>query len=242
MCADATDTITVNKFIGNTIIHQINADCPYGISAVQSKRGFSKLRVDKEIINDDITSEKEYAEFTKAWLMPLVPHLAKKNSVFIFNSDKMLFALRDGMQQAGIRFSQLLIWVKNQAVIGRMDFLPMYEIIAYGWKGTHKFYRSKSKSVLYYPKPVRSQYHPTSKPVGLIRHLILTGTQIGDTVCDSFMGGGTTLLACEQTRRKCLGIELDKEYILTTIQRWEQLTGKKAVKLEADKKREVSHG
>jgi DNA modification methylase len=78
--------------------------------------------------------------------------------------------------------------------------------------------------------------------VALIRHLILCGTQIGDTVYECFLGGGTCLLACEQTKRKCLAIELDPEYCATAIQRWEQLTGKKAVKLEVGKKREgVNH-
>jgi DNA modification methylase len=235
LCADATDTATINKFIGDTVITQINSDCPYGILYTQSKAAFGNIRVNKEILNDDITSEKQYAKFTKAWLMPIIPHLAKKNSVYIFNSDKMIFALREGMEQAGVRFSQLLVWIKNQAVIGRKDFLPMHELIAYGWFGTHQFIRGKSKSVLYYPKPSRSQYHPTSKPIGLIRHLILNNTKIGDTVYDCFLGGGTALLACEQTKRKCLGVELDPDYCCTAIQRWEKLTSRQAVKLPSIK-------
>ncbi len=231
LCADAADTKTISAFIGNAKISQINCDVPYGIEYAQSKAGFGKIKVDKEILNDDFVSDSQYAAFTKSWLDAVVPHLAKKNSVYIFNCDKMLFALRDGMQQAGVKFSQLLIWIKSQAVIGRKDYLPAHELIAYGWAGTHEFHRSKDKSVLYYPKPSKSPLHPTQKPVGLIRKLILNNTKIGDTVYDCFSGSGTCLIACEQTRRKCLAVELDPQYCQTIITRYEKLTGIKAKKL-----------
>jgi DNA modification methylase len=58
--------------------------------------------------------------------------------------------------------------------------------------------------------------------------LILNSTNIGDIVFDGFLGSGTALIACEQTKRKCIGVELDLEYCLTTIKRFELLTGLKA--------------
>ena len=70
--------------------------------------------------------------------------------------------------------------------------------------------------------------HPTTKPIGLIRRLILNSTNIGDIVYDGFLGSGTCLLACEQTQRKCFAVEIDLEYCLTTIKRFEKLTGLKA--------------
>ena len=69
------------------------------------------------------------------------------------------------------------------------------------------------------------------KPIGLIRHLILNSTKVGDVVIDTFLGSGTTVIACEQTRRICLGIELDEEYVAATIERFEKLTGIQAQKI-----------
>jgi DNA modification methylase len=135
------------------------------------------------------------------------------------------------MKKVGVNFSQLLIWIKNHVVVGRKDYLPMHELIAYGWYGTHEFKRSKDKSVLYYPKPHSSPLHPTQKPVGLIRKIILNCTKTGDIVYDPFGGSGTTLIASEQTGRKCLMIEMDLEYCQTIITRFETLTGKQAKKL-----------
>jgi DNA modification methylase len=107
----------------------------------------------------------------------------------------------------------------------------MHELIAYGWHGTHQFHKSKDKSVLFYPKPNKSSLHPTTKPVPLLRHLILNSSKIGDTVYDCFGGSGSTLIAAEQTRRRCLMIELDPDYCQTIITRFEKLTGHRAKKL-----------
>lgn len=228
LCGNSLDKTLVKKFLNDVLINAIISDVPYGIFYVEGKKGFSSVRVNKKIANDDISTEREYIIFTKAWLELAIPRLTKKNSVYIFNSDKMLFALKQALDDVGIHFSQLLIWIKNHAVIGRKDYLPQHELIVFGWFGTHAFRRSKDKSVLFYPKPAKSPLHPTQKPIGLIRHLVLNATNIGEVVYDPFVGSGTTLIACEQTKRRCFAIECDLEYCQTVIDRWERLTGHKA--------------
>jgi len=197
-----------------------------------------KIAKPKDIIGDQFQSDGEYRKFNKEWLELAVPYLEKKNSLYIFNCDKMIFALREGLKEAGFNFSQLLIWIKNQAVIGRKDYLPMSELIAYGWYGTHEFRRSKAKNILFYPKPQKSVLHPTMKPIGLLRELILNSTRVGDWVYDPFSGSGTTAIACEQTKRKCLMIELDKEYCHTIINRFEKIFNIKAVLVRKEVKNE----
>ena len=54
--------------------------------------------------------------------------------------------------------------------------------------------------------------HPTQKPVDLLRYLVLTYTNEGDTVLDNCMGSGTTAIACIKERRHFIGFELSKEY------------------------------
>jgi DNA modification methylase len=73
--------------------------------------------------------------------------------------------------------------------------------------------------------------HPSTKPIGLIRRLVLNSTRVGDVVFDGFLGSGTTLLACEQTKRVCVGVEMDAEYCQTTLDRFEKLTGIKPEKI-----------
>ena len=225
---DARDATLIKELMGNVKINAIISDPPYGVMVVENKAGISPLKGHRAIANDDITSEPEYAAFTKGWLIPILPRLTKKNSIYIFNADKMLFALKDGLDETGVHFSQLVIWIKNHAIVGRKDYLPQHELIIFGWYGTHSFKRSKDKSVIFYPKPNKSPYHPTTKPVGLIRHLILNSTDIGDVVYDGFGGSGTCLLACEQIKRRCFMVEQDPEYCAVIIKRWEALTKRKA--------------
>lgn len=227
-CGDARDAAFVNCVIGTRKIKLICEDPPYGVMAVELKAGFSHLKMNKKILNDDIVSESQYVQFIKDSLAPVVPHLATKNAAYIFNSDKMIFALREGMERSGIHFSQLLVWVKNHSVIGRKDYLPAHELIAYGWHGTHEFKKVKDRSVLFYPKPSRSPLHPTQKPIGLLRHLILNSTSVNDVIYDAFAGSGSTGVAAEQTQRSAILIERDEAYVQTILSRMEKLFGLKA--------------
>ena len=232
LCGSSSDTELIKKLVDEQKIKAVICDPPYGVAVAESKEGFRTLSKNKAIVNDQLQTDDEYQKFTKDWIDAVTPHLERKNSFYIFNSDKMVFALREGMVEAGMKFAQLLIWVKTHAVIGRMDYAPQHELIAYGWFGVHEFVKSKDKSVLICPRPNKSSMHPTTKPLDLIRRLILNSTRIGDVVFDGFLGSGTTLLACEQTKRVCIGVELDPEYCQTIIARFEKLSGIKAKRYE----------
>ncbi len=232
LCGDARDKGSITKLIGKRKLKAVISDPPYGVAVTESKEHFQTLAKNKVVVGDHLQSDAEYQKFTRDWIEAITPYLARKNSFYIFNADKMVFALREGMQEASVRFGQLLIWVKTHAVVGRMDYAPMHELIVYGWHGTHEFMKPKDKSVLVCPKPNKSGMHPTTKPLDLIRRLILNSTRIGDVVYDGFLGSGTALLACEQTKRVCIGVELDPEYCQTIIDRFEKLTGIKAERYE----------
>lgn len=224
LCADSTNKEEVEKILHDKKINLILADVPYGVAIVESKRGLNNGKSRHRIIaNDQIQSEQSYQSFTQSWLEVVKPFLTPKNSFYIFNSDKMLFALKSGLDNSNFKFCQLLIWIKNHSVIGRLDYLPQHELIAYGWYGSHKFFKNKDKSILAFPKPQKSLLHPTMKPISLLRHLILNSTQIGDYVYDPFGGSGSTLIACEQTKRKCLMIELDPKYCQVIVDRYQKM-------------------
>lgn len=89
-----------------------------------------------------------------------------------------------------------------------------------GSKGDREGFRQSTKdtskrfplSILKYSIHCGSKLHPTQKPVSLMEELILTYTNPGDTVLDNCMGSGTTGVACVNTGRKFIGIELDERY------------------------------
>jgi site-specific DNA-methyltransferase (adenine-specific) len=67
------------------------------------------------------------------------------------------------------------------------------------------------------------------KPVKLFDYQIQNNTKCEDVVLDTFAGSGTTLIACEQNGRVAYCCELDPKYCDVIIDRWEALTGQKAV-------------
>lgn len=81
-------------------------------------------------------------------------------------------------------------------------------------------------------KDAQHRVHPTQKPITLLADII---KQFGDkcnNIIDLFGGSGSTLIACEQLGRKCYMAELSPKYCDVIIKRWENLTGKQAVKVE----------
>ena len=76
--------------------------------------------------------------------------------------------------------------------------------------------------------------HATPKPIALCARAIKSSSREGEIVLDCFGGSGSTLIACEQTKRRCYMIELDPHYCDVIIQRWENFTGGKAEKLNDD--------
>lgn len=92
--------------------------------------------------------------------------------------------------------------------------------------------RGKQKiDVWRYNKPVKSPDHPTQKPIELCAEAIKNSSTEGRIVLDLFLGSGSTLLAAEKLKRVCYGCELDPKFVDVIIARWENLTGKKAIKI-----------
>lgn len=79
------------------------------------------------------------------------------------------------------------------------------------------------------------KFHPTVKPVEMVKDAILDVTKRNGIVLDAFLGSGTTLIAAEKSNRICYGIELEPLYVDTTIRRWQDLTKKSAVHIQTGK-------
>jgi len=113
---------------------------------------------------------------------------------------------------ASMKVNGLLIWDKGQPGMGDLKHWgPSYELIASC--GPVRTRGSRDCSVLRYNTvPSHNRNHPTEKPVDLFRYLVEKATDSGMTVCDPFMGSGTTGVAAVSSGRKFVGIECDREY------------------------------
>lgn len=230
---DAAKKEDLSRLIGTDKVSLILTDPPYGVGFVEGKQEFlnsihknNKQTEFSAIKGDEI--KQNYYDFSKKWLEAVRPHLADKNSFYIFNSDLKIRELLNALHDTKYTKSGLLVWLKNNIVVGRKDYHPQHELIVYGWHGTHNYFGNRDKTALFYPKPTKSKLHPTMKPPALLRRLIYHSTKPGDFILDPFGGSGSTLIACEHLKRRCLMVEMEEKYCQTIIERWEKLTKQKA--------------
>ena len=95
----------------------------------------------------------------------------------------------------------------------------------------HRWLGGRSQTTVWEVKKVsNSAYvHPMQKPVELYAIAIRNHTGEGDTVAEPFSGSGTQIIAAEQLKRKCCAVEISPIFADVAVQRWQNLTGKKAV-------------
>lgn len=182
-------------------------------------------------IQNDEMSDGEFETLLSAAFNNADIHLMDGGAFYIWHASRTQKQFEDCMPW---EIRQQLIWNKNAMVLGRQDYQWKHEPCFYGWKdgASHKWYGDRAQTtVLDFDKPSRNGEHPTMKPVSLIAYQIGNSTKEGDTVLDIFGGSGTTLIAAEQTNRRCRTMELDERYASVILQRWENLTGKNGQKI-----------
>lgn len=241
MCGDSTSTEDVQLLMGGVQADMVFTDPPYGVAIGDKNKTLNSIqkagRCTENIENDTLSEEELYDTLKKAFQN--VKANCAEDAVYYVTSPQggslglmMMMMMRD----AGLPVRHVLMWKKNSATfsLGRLDYDYQHEPIFYTWGEKHHNYRGGEcrTTVWEYDKPRKCDLHPTMKPVALVANAILDGSKTGDNVLDVFGGSGTTLIAAEQTGRNCYMMELDPHYVDVIIDRWEQLTGEKAVLLD----------
>jgi len=233
MCGDSTSRADVERLMDGKKADSLITDPPYGVDYNSKNEFLNKYNkgnlVQRPILNDNI---QDYRKFFRTWLANAREVLAEYNTVYIFMLGKELINLRLAFEEVGGHWSDYLVWVKNNHVLSRKDYMTKHEFILYGWFGKHKFYAPFQRTtVLEYAKPQRSDLHPTMKPIPLLEQLITDGSPKGGVILDLFGGSGSTLIAAEKTGRTCYMMELDPHYVDVIVWRYLHITGKDDITL-----------
>jgi site-specific DNA-methyltransferase (adenine-specific) len=191
-------------------VDMILTDPPYGIDLTPQREN-GKFKNTK-VINDN----------NLCWLPKFVNQIyaLTKNTAIIFcawqNIDKFKIEL-----EKKFTIKNILVWNKDWFGMGN-NYRPNYELILLCCK-TNITTKSKNKSnILTYRRiPPQKLKHSCEKPVGLLEDLIYELTDENDIVLDSFMGSGSTGVACLNTNRRFIGIELDEKYFTISYTRLE---------------------
>lgn len=218
LCGDSTLSESYKKILSGEKYNLIVTDPPYNVNY----EGGTK---DKLKIQNDNMSNDEFYSFLYLFYQECFINSELGAPIYVFHADSEGSNFRSALKASGFKLSQCLVWVKNSIVMGRQDYHWKHEPILYGWKeGTaHSWYSDRKQStVLEFDKPFRNTDHPTMKPLDIISYLIKNSSKQKDIVGDSFLGSGSTLIACEMTWRQCRGIELDPRFADVIVRRWIQ--------------------
>jgi len=217
ICGDSTLKETYDKVLKEDRINLTVTDPPYN---VDYEGGPDKKR--DKIANDKMADNSFY-QFLYDFYIQAYEFSRPGAPIYVFHADTEGVNFRSALVDAGFKISQCLIWKKNSIVLSRQDYHWIHEPCLYGWKlgEAHPWYSDrKQRTVLEFDRPLRSEEHPTMKPVELLSYLILNSSQQRNIVFDAFLGSGSTLIACEKNWRICRGIELDPKYSDVEVRRW----------------------
>lgn len=190
-------------------------------------------------------SETDYFCFNLAWIEVALAHLRDGGLLSTFIDWRGLHVVTAAARRFELAMLNLIVWSKTNAGMGSLyrsqhELLPIFKKgdsshinnVALGKKaGRHRsnVWSYPGASSLGSDARKGLKDHPTVKPTAMLEDALLDLTDRGDVVLDPFLGSGSTLIAAENTGRRCFGIEIDPLYIDVVIRRWEATTGKKAV-------------
>lgn len=215
-CGDSTLAESYERLLEKTKVNLVLSDLPYFV-AYQGTAG--------TIQNDDLPDDEAY-DFTLKAMQCMFENLADDGSIYIFHADTKGLIFRKAFDAAGFYLSGCCIWKKNALVLGRSPYQWMHEPCLFGWKkeGKHQWYSDRKQTTIWeYDRPKANKDHPTMKPVGLMAYPIRNSTMTNGIVLDPFLGSGSTLVACEETDRVCMGIELETKFVDVIVKRYIEL-------------------
>lgn len=227
MCGDSTSDDDVQALVGSTQIDMLLTDPPYGVD-------YTGGTADALKIENDAQTDEDMEIFLSSAFRGADAAMKPGAAFYIWYADSKDVVFRTACQEVGWEVRQVLIWAKNSFVLGRRDYQWQHEPCLYGWKGgaAHKWTSDRKQSTLLnFDRPTKNKEHPTMKPVPLFDYLIKNNSEVGDDILDLFAGSGTLAIACGQNGRNAYMMEYDPKYVDVIIDRWERLTGKKAVLL-----------
>jgi DNA modification methylase len=245
ICADALDGAAVSALFAGERATAAFADSPYNLPIHGHVSGKGTVEHREFAMAKGEMSAAEFTTFLTSSLTDICRHTTPGALIFFCMDWRHMGETLAAATAAGCELVNLCVWVKSNGGMGSL-YRSRHEFVfvlrngseqhqnnvqlgrfgrnrtnVWNYPGANSFARKGSQRGV--------DLHPTVKPILMVADAILDCTQRNDIVFDPFLGSGTTLLAAERTGRRCYGVELDPLYVDTAIERWQRMTGRKAL-------------
>jgi DNA modification methylase len=226
ICGDSTDESVVQKVMNGMIPFLMVTDPPYGVKYDAAWRdeaakhcasmGNGKETAVGKVANDSIVN------WSDAW------RWFQGDVAYVYHAPTFFAEVSNSLIQNEFAIRSQIVWNKSHLVLSRGDYHWKHELCAYAVrKGKKANYVGGRKQTTVWDinKPQKNDTgHSTQKPLECMLRPIRNHES--EFVYDPFLGSGTTLIACEQLNRKCIGIELNPQYVSVILERYQSTTGK----------------
>ena len=227
LCGDSTQVGEVLTLMGGQSADLVFTDPPYGVGY----DGGTKKR-------DKLKGDQDTALYAPACEMAAM-HSKTGAALYLWHAGVKGIAAAAGAAAAaaaaaaGYEIRCELVWNKNLAQFGSLSsqYKQKHEPCYYCFKRGHApaWYGPKNEVTVWdCDRATKNEFHPTQKPVEIVRRALTNSSKAGDIVLDLFGGSGSTLIGCEVTGRAGFLLELEAAYCDVIVTRWQNLTGKQA--------------
>lgn len=176
MCGDATKKEDVLKLLGDEKLDLVITDPPYGVDLENKMERLKPFRVNnnnaKPISNDALDTFSFNNLLCKAF-ENMDGCMRNGAAIYVFHADAKGLIFRQAFEDAGFRFSQVIIWEKNNFAIGKSDYQWRHEPILYGWKegAAHYFVKDRTQDTVIIEDEINYEEMKKSELVEMLKKI-----------------------------------------------------------------------
>lgn len=216
ICGDSTDIKVIERLMDGIKADMVFTDPPYNVAMSRSKVDGSN----NSIKNDNLKQD-DFVELLQGAFSNALMH-CKTNNMYWWIGFRQYSTLENIFKMNNIDIANCIVWDKGSIGLGGKGYRYQHELCIFSGETNNK----TASDVWQYDRSTEG-LHPTMKPIKLVTNAIENIANV-ETVLDLFGGSGSTLIACEQLKRKCFMCELDPHYCDVILQRYINFKGSDA--------------
>ena len=225
LCGDSTIAANVELLLEGKRPHLMVTDPPYGVEYEADWRP-KALKDGYQYATGRVRND-DRCDWREAWA------LFPGDVAYVWHSGLHAAMVAESLAAHDFGLRCQIIWAKPAPVLSRGNYHWQHEPCLYVVRKSGKAHwiGDRTQTSIWNVDHRKSDSgHSTQKPVEVMRRPLLNNSKPGDAIYDPFGGSGTTLVACELTERTCYMVELEPGYCDAIVERWEKLTGQRAVR------------
>lgn len=221
------DCYTYLERVKDKSIDTVISDVPYNISGNELDENGNEVVIKKKKAGESLITT-DFGDWDKGdfivedWIKAVTPKVKDNGQIIIFNSFKNMEKMARTLRDDGWTVMGMYYWFKPNPAqhMAKRYALNSFEQYLWAVKDPNNYTfnvdendtYNRGKIVANAQEDAKNRFHPTQKPLSLIKRFVYRHSNKNDIILDSFSGSAVTAVACLDLQRFFIGTELDKDY------------------------------